>query len=125
MLKIITKFEDIPRIAGEMGKIKGVKAVYLFGRSLYVVGEIDKKERIKIKGFATDKLDIFILNDLPIYTIFKILRMGKPLLVKDREFLNRMCFRISREYEDFRYILKRFIQEGYRIRNGIYVKVQK
>ncbi len=126
---IITDFKDIPRIAKEMGKIKGVKAVYLFGSyargrfgplsdiDLCVIGELSEKEKLNIYGFASDNLDISVFDDLPIYIKFRVLKEGKPLLVKDIEFLNFAKVKTLQEYLDFKPILNKYVREVLGVEN--------
>ena len=120
---IITDFKDIPKIVKEIGEIKGIKAVYLFGSyasgkfgplsdiDLYVIGKFSEKEKTEVYGFGSDNLDISVFDDLPVYIKFRVLREGKPLLVKDIEFLNRTKFKTLQEYLDFKPAINRFCME--------------
>jgi len=120
---IITDFKDIPKIVKEIGEIKGIKAVYLFGSyasgkfgplsdiDLCVIGKFSEKEKTEVYGFGSDNLDISVFDDLPVYIKFRVLREGKPLLVKDIEFLNRTKFKTLQEYLDFKPAINRFCME--------------
>ncbi len=121
--KILTKFEDIPKIAEDIGKIKNVKAVYLFGSyatgkthplsdiDICVIGNLTEKEKYKAMDALSDNLDISIFNELPISIRFRVFRDGKPLIVKDKDFVDVLKMKTAKEYIDFKYIINQYCKE--------------
>jgi len=77
----------------------------------FVKSFLIKKEKTEVYGFGSDNLDISVFDDLPVYIKFRVLREGKPLLVKDIEFLNRTKFKTLQEYLDFKPAINRFCME--------------
>lgn len=130
-IEIKTKFEDIEEIAKEIAKIKNVKAVYLFGSyatgKIHPLSDIDicvitnkkvsYKTEMKIMGYVTDNLDISIFYMLPIAIRFRVFKEGKPLIVKDREFVNLVKFKTLQEYLDFKPLINRYIWETLGVKN--------
>ena len=121
--KVLTKFEDVPKIAGEIIKIKNVKAVYLFGSyttgkvhalsdiDICVIGNLNEKEKSKAMSALSDNLDITLFNDLPISIRFKMFKEGNPLIVKDKEFVDVLKMKTAREYIDFKYVINQYCEE--------------
>ena len=129
MISIKTNPRDIQTIAEEIGKIKGVKAVYLFGSyargrfgplsdiDLCIIGKLNEGEKFNVYGFCTDNLDVSVFDDLPIYIKFRVLREGRPLIVKDIEFLNFTKIKTMQEYLDFKPILNKYVREVLGVEN--------
>lgn len=70
----------------------------------------DKNTILDIASFGSDKLDISIFDQLPIYLKPEVFK-GKPLLVKDK-WLVANKFAISfREYQDFRKYQQKYWNE--------------
>ncbi len=121
--RVLTKFEDIPKIAEEIEKIKNVKAVYLFGSyatgkthplsdvDICVIGNLTEKEKYKAMNALSDNLDISIFSELPVSIRFRVFRDGKPLIVKDKEFVRRLMLRTLNEYLDFKPSINKFCME--------------
>jgi len=121
--RILTKFKDIPKIAKEIGKINGVKAVYLFGSyargeqgplsdiDLCVIGDLSKKEKYKALGWSSDNLDIVFFDMLPVYIKIRVFKEGKPLFVKNEEGIRRLALKTLAEYLDFKPAINRFCWE--------------
>jgi len=121
--RIETKFEDIGKIAEEIAKIKSVKAVYLFGSyatgknhrfsdiDLCVIGNLSEKEKYKALSPLSDNLDIVFFELLPVYIKIRVFIEGKPLIIKDREAINRLKLRTLSEYLDFKPALNKFCME--------------
>ncbi len=121
--KILTKFENIPKIAEEIGKIKNVKAVYLFGSyatgkthalsdiDICVIGDLTEKEKYLAMNALSDNLDISIFNELPISIRFRVFRDGKPLIVKDKDFVRKLMLKSLNEYLDFKPSINKFCME--------------
>lgn len=121
--KIITKFEDIREIANKIGKIKGIKAIYLFGSyatnknhalsdiDICVIGDLTEKAESEVMGFVSDNLDISIFNRLPIYIKIRVFKEGKLLILKDKEYVDLIKIRTLREYLDFKPAINKFCME--------------
>ena len=66
----------------------------------------NKKERfrfrIKLLGELSNRFDIHIFQDLPLYIRNEIVEEGKILYKGDSEVLYREFIKVIREYEDFR-----------------------
>lgn len=111
---IKTKFKDVGAIARKIAEIKSVKAVYLFGSyasgkqhalsdiDICVLGNLTEKDENKVLGKASDNFDISVFNNLPIYIKFRVLRDGKPLIVKDKNYINNLKIVMIHAYFDFR-----------------------
>ena len=121
--KILTKIEDIKKIAKEISKIRNVKGIYLFGShatgkanllsdiDLCIIGNLNQKEETKVFGYSTDNLDISLFNNLPIWIKIRMFKEGKPIVVKDINFVNRIKIKTLREYLDFKYIINKYCEE--------------
>jgi len=122
-MKIVTDFKEINNIAKEIGKIKNVKAVYLFGSyatekhhalsdiDLCVIGDLTEKEEYKILGYGSDNFDISPFNRLPISIRFRVFKEGKPLLINDKEYIRLLRIKTLRDYLDFKWIINKYIRE--------------
>ncbi len=121
--KIFTKVEDIDKIAKEIGRIKNVRAVYLFGSyatgknfpfsdiDLCIIGNLSQKEKYAALSSLSDNLDISFFEDLPIYIKIRVFREGKPLYIKDKDFINFVKVKTIKKYLDFRKIINRYTKE--------------
>ena len=121
--KILTKFKDIRKIAKEIGKIKSVRAVYLFGSyargehgplsdiDLCVIGDLTEKERYKVLEWLSDNLDIVFFDMLPVYIKIRVFREGKLLFVKDKEETRRIALKTLADYLDFKPAINKFCIE--------------
>ena len=122
-----TDVKNIEEIAREVTKIKGVKAVYLFGS--YVTGKMhahsdidmcvfldeeDEEAELKIMRYGTDNLDVSIFHRLPLAIQYRIFREGKSLIVKDEDFIYRIKKRVLWSYIDFKPHLDKMIEEKLR-----------
>ena len=101
--------KDIKRISEEIGKIKGVDAVYLFGSygPETCLCVITNEENEDIKKYNREDLKIIMFNKLPSMIRFRIFRYGKPLLINDKNFLDQLKADTWREYLDFEPFLER------------------
>jgi predicted nucleotidyltransferase len=128
--RIETKFEDIGRIAEEIAKIRSVRAVYLFGSyatgknnsfsdiDICVIGNLNEKERHMALSPLSDNLNIVFFDVLPIHIKFMVFKEGKPLIIKDKEFLDFEKFKTLQEYLDFKRVLDRYVFETLGVKNA-------
>lgn len=121
--KILTNFSDIQKIAADIGKIKGVKAVYLFGShargkthalsdiDVCIIGHLREKGRLDALKWASDNLDISFFDDLPLQIQFRVLKEGKLLVVNDEKNLREIGQVILREYLDYLAFIENFYRK--------------
>lgn len=121
--KVLTKIENIEKIAEKIAKIKNVEAVYLFGSyargtsgplsdiDLCVIGNLSLKEERDALSELSDNLDISFFNRLPIYIKIRVFKEGKMLIVNDKEAIDRRKFQTIQEYLDFMPLINKYIRE--------------
>ncbi len=120
---VLTDIKSLNNIAKEMSSTKGIKAIYLFGSvargkagplsdiDICVIGRLNEKEKNIILGFSSDNLDISFFEDLPVYIKFRVLKEGRPLIVKDEGFINEAKIKTARNYIDLRYVINKYSRE--------------
>lgn len=117
--RFTTKIEEIPEIAKEIAENKHVKAVYLFGsyasEKQHILSDIDiciitKDDNEDVKYPATDNLDVSYFHRLPLIIQFRVLKEGKPLVVKDDNFILKLKSRVLREYIEFLPSINKFVR---------------
>lgn len=120
------KKEDviIQGIVRDIKKLPEVKAIVLFGS--YARGEqkplsdidiciitkknISESKKKEFAGYASDKIDISVFWDLPVTVRYAVLREGKILFERDKEFLHSVVVKTMSEYLDFRHIIEKNVQ---------------
>lgn len=122
-----TDFRDIGEIAKMIGKIKGVKAVYLFGS--YATGKVHKNSDIdlcviydenikgvedKILAFNYGNLDVSSFWRLPLPIRFRVFKEGKALVMNDKDFVDEIKLWTLRNYLDIKPLINRFIMERFK-----------
>ena len=127
-MEIITNFRNIGKIAKNIGKIKGVVAIYLFGSyafgkqhnlsdiDLCIIGDLKEEDKIKIMGFSSDNLDISFFDELPVWIQFRVFKNGKELVGNKIEKLNLIKIFTLKKYLDFKPLINRLIEQ--RLENG-------
>jgi predicted nucleotidyltransferase len=123
--RFITKMEDIPRITEKIAKNKNVKAVYLFGSQ--ATGKTHKLSDIDIcvitngKEFGglggSDNLDIVYFHRLPITIQFRVFKDGKPLIIKNKNFIDNLKISTLYRYREMLPIIRKYCLERF----GYYV----
>jgi len=112
---------DLKKLVKDIGAIQGVEGVYLFGSAargkarpysdtdICVITKpgISEKARTNILLNAGRKVDISILDELPIYIRFRVFKEGRPLLVKNRLAVHRAKTATIREYQNFSPLLQK------------------
>ena len=63
--------------------------------------DIDDKTILNLASFGTEKIDLSIFNNLPIYVKPEVFK-GKPLFVKDKFFVANKFAISFRKYQDFK-----------------------
>ena len=118
--RILTNFLDIQKIASDIGKIKGVKAVYLFGShakgkqnqlsdiDICIIGHLSEKGRLNALKWASDNLDISFFDDLSLQIRFRVLKEGKVLVVNDSKAIHDVTVVTLREYLDYVAFIENF-----------------
>lgn len=109
---------EIKEIAKKLSKIKNVKAVFLFGSyalgkgncnsdiDLCIFGNLNKKEKEEVLKYYSDKFDISIFNELPIWIKTRVFRDGKSIFNKDENSIRRIAFKTMHEWEDFKPLIE-------------------
>lgn len=107
-------------VIDKLKKIKKVKAVYMFGSyatgmqlpfsdiDVCDIGNLNENEKNEISGLSSEKIQISIFDELPIYIKFRVFKEGKLLFCRDEDFLRKVTFSTLKEYFDFQHLLKRF-----------------
>lgn len=126
---IKTKIEgmkDIERIAKKIGKIKEVKAVYLFGS--YARGDIhsesdvdlcvilrsdDDKSIYEALKYESDNVDITFFHMLPLPVRFRVFKEGKALVMKDRNFVDILKIATWKNYLDIKPLINKYCMERF------------
>lgn len=123
--------DKLKKVITELSEFPFVKAIYLFGSSMRrktPISDIDlcvldderspMEEREKIYELSEHPFDISLFSDLSSYVRYKVLR-GKPILVKDREFLVKVKYETLSVYFD----MKPLWEEGLKVRRACGYKV--
>ena len=110
--------EKIQKIAKEISKVKNVKAVFLFGSyatgkqnaksdiDLCVLGKLNEKQKNEVLRYSSEKIDISIFDELPIWIKTRVFRDGKPIVNKNEKEVLEIAFRTMHEWEDFRPLIQ-------------------
>jgi len=114
-----TKIEEINELAKKIAKDKRVKAVYLFGSyangKTHIHSDIDlcvfSDDEDYLAGYGSEKIDVSMFAMLPIQIRFRVLKEGIPLVVKDKNFVDKLKIKTLREYIDFRPLMVKFYRE--------------
>ena len=111
------------KIVEELKKDHSVIAAYLFGshqtKKQTPLSDIDiclftknsdRKTILNLASYGTDKIDISIFDSLPIYVKPEIFK-GKPLFIKDKQFIASKFAVSFREYQDFKRYQQKYWKE--------------
>lgn len=120
--KFVTKIGEIPRIAKEIAKDKHVKAIYLFGSyatgKIHILSDIDiciiTDSYEDVDYPSTDNLDVSYFHLLPLTAQFRVFSEGRPLIVNDKNYVDKLKIRTINNYIDFKPFLNRFIMEKFK-----------
>ena len=64
-----------------------------------------------LAGYGSEKIDVSMFAMLPIQIRFRVLKEGIPLVVKDKNFVDKLKIKTLREYIDFRPLMVKFYRE--------------
>ena len=107
----------------KLSRIPGVQAIFLFGSQ--VTGEagplsdvdicviapgVSEYYKSEILGSANENTDIVLFEDLPLPIKARIFREGRLLFCRNKEWVADLSWRTTKEYFDFKPILKEFIE---------------
>ena len=108
----------------KISQCKNVKAMYLFGSHstgkaghlsdidiCVVAPHATEKQKNDIRSHASDKMDIVLFEDLPIPIRIRVFQEGRPLYTSDKKYISQLAWRTTKEYWDFKPILKEFIEQ--------------
>lgn len=114
---------NIKKLAAQLASLKKVKAVYLFGsaakRKVGPLSDIDicviaphlsEEEKSVILSYSSKKVDLVLFDDLPLSLQARIFREGKPLFLREKNYIADLSWRTLKEYFDFKPVLKRFLE---------------
>ncbi len=121
--------EDVKKNVEALKKIKGVEGIYLFGSSskgkntpisdidiCVVTGKISKKERAEILSLGSEKMDISLFHELPIYIRFRVIGEGRPLYEKNKPVLSHIFAMTLSRYQEFRPTIRRYYEKAHGIK---------
>lgn len=120
--RFITKIVEISGIAKKIAENEDVKAVYLFGSQVsgraHKLSDIDiciitENGEENVEYPSTDNLDVSFFHLLPISIRYRILKEGKPLVIKDKNFIHELKIRILREYLDLKPLFNAYAMERF------------
>lgn len=103
--------ERIEKIVKELTREKFTKGIVLFGScargKATPISDIDicvidddkfsKQTRMKAYGYASDKINISLFSDLPLYIKYEIFK-GKPLFIKNKKFFRALREKVVLNY---------------------------
>lgn len=121
--RFTTKIEEIPEIAKEIAKNKHVKAIYLFGsyasKKQHILSDIDiciitKNNYENARFPVTDNLDVSYFHRLPLIIQFRVFKEGKPIIIKDKDFIYNLKLKTLKLYLDFKHIINRYVWENFK-----------
>jgi len=125
-LKKNYKIGSALEIAKEIGRINGVKAVYLFGSfakgrnhhlsdiDICIIGEKgDEKMEEDALSFFQEPLDISFFWKLPASIQFRVFKEGKALVINDKNFIDKVKIRTLRNYVDIKPLFNRYYVERF------------
>ena len=115
--------EDAEKAAERIARLRDVKAVILFGSyargeqghlsdiDLCILGDLKRTDKTEALSHSADNLDICFFDELPIHIRFRVLAEGRPLVVKDEEYLDLAKIETIQRYLDFRPLIDRYVRE--------------
>lgn len=114
----------LKEITSELSKNPKVKAVYLFGSQAtgkagplsdidicVIAPGITEEEKGDIWGCGSEKVEVVLFDDLPLTIQARIFREGKSLYIANKKYIDALEWRTTKEYWDFKPILKQFIED--------------
>lgn len=95
--------KKLNKIVNDLKSLPFTKALILFGSfargKATPISDIDvcviddekfpKIERRKVYGYSTDKIQVSLFSDLPLYIKYEVLR-GEPIFIRDENYLKRL-----------------------------------
>jgi len=104
----------IRSVAEDLRIRDGVLALILFGSAargegrpfsdidlcIVTAGDIPEEERLDLKSYGSQTIEIHILDELPLAIRFRVIREGKLIFCKDGLAFHRIVADIIREYLD-------------------------
>jgi len=112
---------NIQRIVQNLSKLPYVYAIIMFGSQVngnkrkdsdvdiaILTKKINKNQEIKIFGYSSEVIDISIFNKLPLIIQFRVLKDGKILYCKDKNYLHEVKYQVIRKYLDFSSFINQF-----------------
>ena len=110
MKKIIAQLKKNPNViaAYQFGSHQTKKQSPLSDIDICLfVKDYNKKTLLNVASYGTNKIDLSIFNQLPIYVQPEVFK-GKPLFVKDKLFVAEKFAISFRKYQDFKKYQKKY-----------------
>jgi predicted nucleotidyltransferase len=102
---------EINKTVNELKKINKIVAIILFGSYTkkkskplsdidiaVITKSSDKNIEAEVASFSSKIFDVVNFNRLPLYIQFEVLKYGKVLFVKDKEYFLNVKRKVLREY---------------------------
>ena len=112
---------QLNEIVSRLSENKKVAAIFLFGSAVtgrmredsdidiaVLMKDATDDEENHIYGYGNEKFEVHSFNKLPLEIQFRILRDGKLLLIKNKDFLKITWLKIIRDYLDFEPFISNF-----------------
>ena len=117
--------DEIKRIVSQLSRVRGVKAVYLYGSrargvhrpssdyDLCVFAGREPGERLKtsVLSRSSGRADVTLFWDLPPVMRMRVLIDGKPLYISDEPFMHRAKIETLRDYQDIAPMYARYSEK--------------
>lgn len=117
--------DDAIKITKDISKNKQVKAIFMFGSyakgtqtplsdiDICVITEYNAKKAEKgyILSSASGTIDVHLYDDLPPAIRWRVLNEGKPLLIRDKKFVEDLRWRAFKDYIDFKPIISSYVRK--------------
>ncbi|MEK6808487.1 MAG: nucleotidyltransferase domain-containing protein [Nanoarchaeota archaeon] len=124
-----TYANSVAKLVTDLKKIKAVRTIILFGSysrmkqkplsDIDICILVDKKIPLKIKSeiysYASKKIDISLFWDLPPQIRYDVLKDGKILFNRNKDYLHSATIETMSEYLDFRHIIDRNIMRVFSV----------
>lgn len=113
--------EKLDYIVKGLSKLPFVQAVILFGSQVkgnsrkdsdidiaVLTKEINSSIEAKILGFSSEEFDISIFYKLPLIIQFRVIKDGKIIFIRDKDYYHDIKYEVIRRYLDFSYFINNF-----------------
>jgi len=112
--------KEIENLVSELKKYKKVISIILFGSYAknqvkplsdidiaVIIKDDDKETETEIATYSSNKLDVVPFHRLPLYIQFEVLKYGKVLFVRNKNYFMKIKRQVLREYLDNTYLYEK------------------